>query len=143
MKIISNLVAMSRKIALVICFVLSLFFCNANTFNLELNSVFNEHDIPDGNELIELNGLLDNNQGPKDVEAYTDQMNVYVVFHRSFGLVNITLYNEFWMSLYSDVVNTSVQQTVVIPITGTSEGVYTLVLENANGYAEGDYVKEP
>lgn len=102
-----------------------------------------QRSIPDGYEQIHLNGQLELGQGSNDIEAYTDQVNVYVIFHRSFGLVNITLYNEFWMSIYSDVVNTSVQQTVVIPITGTSDGVYTLVLENANGYAEGDYVKEP
>ena len=101
------------------------------------------YDDPPNQTPIVLRGTLDYNQGPSDIETYTDQMNVYVIFHRSFGLVNITLYNEFWMSIYSDVVNTSVQQTVVIPITGTSDGVYTLVLENANGYAEGDYVKEP
>lgn len=106
-------------------------------------SSFIQKSIPEGYEQIPLHGQLELGQGSNDIEAYTDQMNVYVIFHRSFGLVNITLYNEFWMSIYSDVVNTSVQQTVVIPITGTSEGVYTLVLENANGYAEGDYVKEP
>lgn len=132
---------MSRKTAIVTCFILAFSLCKADV--VKFNGINCENDIPDGNEIIELIGMLDYSQGPNDVEAYTDQMNVYVVFHRSFGLVNITLYNEFWVSIYSDVVNTSVQQTIVIPITGTSEGVYTLVLENANGYAEGDYVKEP
>ena len=47
------------------------------------------------------------------------------------------------VSIYTDVVNTSVQQTVIIPITGAPNGTYTLVLENTTGYAEGEFNKEP
>lgn len=98
-------------------------------------------DPPTGLQEIHLNGKLDNNHGTSDIEAYIDQVNVYVVFHRCFGVVNITLYNESWVSIYSDAVDTAIQQTVIIPISGTPQGTYTLVLENAFGYSEGDYDK--
>lgn len=98
-------------------------------------------DNPPNQTAIVLIGQLDNNQGPNDVEAYTDQVNVYVVFHRSFGVVNITLYNESWVSIYSNVVDTAIQQTVIIPISGTPSGIYSVLLENGLGFSEGDFSK--
>jgi hypothetical protein len=53
--------------------------------------------------------------------------------------LNISLYNAEGNLCYSSVVNTGVQQMVVIPIMGNSNGTYTVVLDNANGYAEGDF----
>lgn len=100
-------------------------------------------DTPPNYNPIELKGKLDVNAGPSDIDAYADANTVYVVFHCNFGYVNITLYNELGLSVYSDVVDTSVQQTVIIPITGAPSGDYILVLENANGYAEGEFNKEP
>ena len=43
--------------------------------------------------------------------------------------------------LASNVVNTAVQQQLVIPITDIVDGVYTVVLENATGYADGEFEK--
>ena len=43
--------------------------------------------------------------------------------------------------IYNDVVNTAVQQQLVIPITGFVDGIYTIVLENATGYVDGDFEK--
>ena len=43
--------------------------------------------------------------------------------------------------VYNDVVNTAVQQQLVIPIAGLIDGVYTIVLENATGYADGEFEK--
>lgn len=90
---------------------------------------------------LELVGQLDYNTGHDDIEAYVDGNNVYVYFHRDFGYVSISLYNETGLMVYSNVVNTSVQQTVIIPISGTSDGTYTLMLENAFGILEGDFNK--
>ena len=98
-------------------------------------------DPPTGAEQILLQGLLDLNAGLNDVEAYVDDNYVYVSFHRNFGNVSISLYNPNGLIVYSDVVNTAVQQLVVIPITGFVDGVYTIVLENATGYADGDFEK--
>lgn len=86
-------------------------------------------------------GLLDINHGPNDVEAFADQNFVYIYFHRNFGNVSIALYNPTGVMIYNDVVNTAVQQQLVIPITDLVDGVYTVVLENATGYADGEFEK--
>lgn len=98
-------------------------------------------DPPTGLQEIHLNGKLDLNHGLNDIETYTDQVNVYVVFHRGFGVVSITLFNELGVSVYSDVVDTAIQQTVVIPISGKPSGIYSVLLESALGYSEGDFSK--
>lgn len=104
------------------------------------NNIITPHyDIPPDLTPIELQGRLDLSYSLDDVEAGANENYVYIYFHRSFGDVGITLYNPTGVIVYSNVINTSIQQTVIIPITGTIEGVYTLVLENANGYAEGDF----
>lgn len=99
--------------------------------------------IPHGAEEIVLHGLLETNAGPEDVEAYIDGDFLYVSFHRSFGNVSITLYNPNNLIIYSGVVNTAVQQLLVIPVSLNDEGIYTIVLENATGYADGDFEKQP
>lgn len=96
---------------------------------------------PSGADRIELMGLLDINHGPNDVEAFADQNFVYIYFHRNFGNVSIALYNPTGVMIYNDVVNTAVQQQLVIPITDLVDGVYTVVLENATGYADGEFEK--
>jgi hypothetical protein len=98
-------------------------------------------DPPINAQTIHLKGKLDVNAGPNDIEAYFDGNYVYVNFHRDFGAVSITLYDPSDLTIYSDMVNTSVQQLVVIPLTTLSEGVYTLVLESAFGYSDGDFVR--
>ena len=98
-------------------------------------------DDPPSYNIIELTGKLDSSAGINDIEAYFDGNSVYVIFHRDFGYVSITLYAESGAMVYSDVVNTGVQQTVIIPITGVPNGIYTLVLENAFGNSEGDFSK--
>ena len=32
---------------------------------------------------------------------------------------------------------------LIIPVTGGTSGTYTLVLDSANGYAEGDFERDP
>lgn len=98
-------------------------------------------DPPTNAKQIYLNGLMDYNAGPNDIEAYLDGNYVYLYFHRDFGAVSVTLYDPTSLVIYSDVVNTSVQQLVVIPITTLAEGIYTIVLENAFGYSDGEFVR--
>ena len=98
-------------------------------------------DPPTTAEQIHLQGLLDTNAGPDDVEAYVDGNYIYVSFHRNFGNVSITIYSPSGSIVYCDVVNTAIQQLVVIPITEFLDGIYTIVLENVTGYADGDFEK--
>lgn len=100
-------------------------------------------DPPINAQTIHLMGSLDTNAGPNDIEAYVDGHYVYLEFHRDFGNVSITLYDPNGLTLYNDVVNTSVQQLVVIPVTAFVDGTYTIVLENAWGYADGEFEKQP
>ena len=64
---------------------------------------------------------------------------VYIGFNQDFGNVSITIYNGAGLVVYSTMVDTSVQQVVIIPITTAASGTYPVVLDNANGYAEGDF----
>lgn len=82
-------------------------FVNANA-----NS-FIQKSIPEGYEQIHLHGQLELGHGPNDVEAYTDQVNIYVV-------------------------DTTIQQTVIIPISGKPSGTYSVLLESDLGYSEGE-----
>lgn len=54
----------------------------------------------------------------------------------------ITIINPYGWTIYNDVVNTAVQQVLVVPISFTAEGIYTIILDNADDYAEGDFVKD-
>ena len=128
---------MKSKIVILICSLFLASFCYANM----QYEVSHSKSIPHGNEEIVLIGQLDITHRPDDIEAYTDQNNVYVLFHRDFGYVSITLYAESGATVYSDVVNTDVQQIVIIPFTGVPDGIYTLGLENAFGNSEGGFNK--
>lgn len=98
-------------------------------------------DPPFTSEQILLHGILDFNADPNDVEAYVDNSAVYIYFNQSFGNVTVSLYNPNGALVYSGIVNTAVQQTLVIPVSFTIEGTYTVILENTFGYADGDFEK--
>lgn len=98
-------------------------------------------DDPPMSHKIDLHGLLDYGVGPNSVEAYYGNNCVIVYFHQNFGYVNITLISETGSVVYNNTVNTAVQQTFYIPLSGTSSGNYTLILDNANGYAEGEFAR--
>lgn len=102
----------------------------------------NAADPPISAEQIHLHGTLDLGAGFNDIEAYVDENAVYLYFHRNFGYVNVTIYNPYGLTIYSDVVNTAVQQLLVIPVSLNDEGIYTIFLENATGYADGDFEKQ-
>ena len=98
--------------------------------------------IPHGYEEIELRGLLATMVGPNAIEAGANDDAVYIGFNQSFGNVNISIYNGSGAIVYNTVVNTDVQQVFIIPFSGVASGTYTVELNNANGYAEGDFNKD-
>ncbi|MBQ8957019.1 MAG: DUF3244 domain-containing protein [Bacteroidales bacterium] len=79
--------------------------------------------------------------GPNAVVAGANDNAVYIGFNQDFGNVSISIYNEAGLVVYSTVVNTSVQQEVIIPFTSAASGTYTLELSSTNGYADGDFDK--
>lgn len=108
-----------------------------NYFNVEAE----DNHIPSGAEQIKLKGKLNYSANPDDIEAGATETAVYLCFNQNFGNVSITIYNDSGLLVYTSVVDTSMQQYVVIPILSTAPGTYTVVLDNANGFAEGDFIK--
>lgn len=96
-------------------------------------------NMPNEFEKIELLGNLMTGHGPNAIEAGASDNAVYIHFNQSFGNVSITIYNESGLTVYSTVLNTAVQQTIIIPITAANSGIYTVVVENATGYVEGEF----
>lgn len=111
--------------------------------NGDLPEQIEKSDIPPGMTEINMEGtLVYYNPDQNSVEAFLCRSYVQVNFHQNFGYVNLTLIGETGNMVYSGNVNTAVQQTVYIPIAGIPSGNYTLVLDNANGEAEGDFAKQ-
>ena len=99
-----------------------------------------ESDIPPDLSEITLSGsLLESSYGQNQIKSYYDGNSVVIYFYQNFGYVEIILLNESGGTIYENTVNTAVQQTVYIPISTTTNGILTLVLNNANGYAEGEF----
>jgi hypothetical protein len=90
---------------------------------------------------IILQGDLMYGNNPNAIEAGASDNAIYIQFNQNFGNVSITIYNGNNLVVYSTVVDTSVQQVVIIPFTTAAADTYTIVLNNANGYAEGDFDK--
>ena len=102
-------------------------------------SVVVQDNVPSGYETIELLGTMMYGINPNGINAGVNRSSVFIHFEQSVGNVNISIYNASGALIYSTVVNTSVQQSVIIPLTDQGSGTYTLELSNANGYAEGDF----
>lgn len=98
-------------------------------------------DPPQGYEKIELKGSLMFGINPNAIVAGASEDAVYIGFNQSFGNVNISIYNGMGGLVYNTVVNTNVQQVIIIPFTSAASGSYIVELSNANGYAEGDFDK--
>ncbi len=79
--------------------------------------------------------------GPNSIVAGASEDAVYIGFNQSFGNVNISIYNGMGGLVYSTVVNTDVQQVVIIPFNSAASGSYIVELSNASGYADGDFDK--
>lgn len=103
----------------------------------------NSDDLPPSYDQIVLQGNLMFGVGPNAIEAGYNENSIYIQFNQNLGYVDVTIYNPNGLMVYNDVVNTAVQQQLVIPITGFVDGVYTIVLENATGYADGEFEKNP
>ena len=131
-----------KKKALILAGLCAFGLCIGETEALNSKTAFMYYEadnIPDGYEKILLHGVLDTNAGPDDIEAGANENSVYLHFNRSFGNVDIKIYNATGNLIYNGMVDTSMQQTVIIPISSVAIGTYTVVLDNANGYAEGDF----
>lgn len=132
----------NKEFFLIILGVFSTFSLNAISFvQNDIPIQIEISDIPPGMTEIDLYGTLDVNPGPNTVEAYADANNVYIYFYQNFGNVNIILLNDSNNIIYDNTINTAVQNKCVIPISNASMGLFTLVLNNANGYAEGGFTR--
>lgn len=99
-------------------------------------------DPPQGYDKINLKGSLMLGINPNAIVAGAREDAVYIGFNQSFGNVNISIYNGMGGLVYNTVVNTDVQQVVIIPFTSAASGSYIVELSNANGYADGDFDKK-
>ncbi len=120
-------------------FVIGLIAWEAQATNHHHTSIINvEDNLPTGYEEIMLHGSL--MYSPNAISAGYSRNAVCVHFNQSFGSVSVALHNEDGVLVYSTVVNTDVQQTLIIPIANSSgNGGYHLTLDNATGFAEGDF----
>ena len=123
--------------------ILALSASQVQAVNYETSSYYyNDGDnLPAGYSKIDLRGKLDCNASPNAVVAGANENSVYIGFNQDFGNVSISIYNAAGNLVYSTVVNTSVQQVVIIPFTSAASGTYTVELSSANGYADGDFNK--
>lgn len=123
-----------------------LFICEMqalNTVSIPININMNEiADPPYGYEEIALQGSLMFGISPNAIVAGANDNAVYIGFNQSFGNVNISIYNALGGLVYSTVVNTDVQQTIIIPFANVLSGTYTVEVSNANGSVEGDFDKD-
>ena len=132
---------MKRKLLLVV------YLCTFGLCTWEAQALSHEQrsiaiigdNVPTGFEKITLQGTLMYGNNPNAIVAGANESSVYIHFNQSFGNVSITITNETGHTVYYTVVDTSVQQTVIIPLTNAASGIYTVSLDNANGFAEGDF----
>lgn len=61
------------------------------------------------------------------------------LFHKDVGNLLITLTNNTGGQVYETVVNTSVLQQALIPLSGLPAGVYTITFSNSLGAMSGDF----
>ncbi len=123
---------------------ISFFTWQTQAANIESTFIINnmvEDDVPHGYDKIVLQGTLTFGVSPNTIVAGSSDDAVYIAFNQSFGNVNISIYNGMGGLVYNTVVNTDVQQVVIIPFTSAASGSYIVELSNANGYAEGDFDK--
>ncbi len=118
------------------------FFNNQTVLANDKNKVlcYEEPDhLPTGADRIVLHGELMLNIGPNAIEAGATEDAVYIYFNQSFGNVSIAIYSNTEGLVYNTVADSSVQQLVVIPLTRATNGAYIIELNNASGYAEGEF----
>lgn len=113
---------------------------NINSVSTPINT-WDVADPPAGYEKIDLQGTLMLNIGPNAIVAGASDNDVYIGFNQSFGNVNISIRNGMGALVYSTVVDTNVQQVIIIQFSNVS-GSYTVELSNIRGYADGDFERE-
>ena len=113
---------------------------NINSVSTPINT-WDVADPPAGYEKIDLQGTLMLNIGPNAIVAGASDNDVYIGFNQSFGNVNISIRNGMGALVYSTVVDTDVQQVIIIQFSNVS-GSYTVELSNIRGYADGDFERE-
>ena len=96
-------------------------------------------DPPHGYEEIELLGTLMYGNNPNAIVAGASDDAIYIEFNQGFGNVIISIYNNLGCPVYRTLVNTDVQQVLIIPFSYTPRGSYSVELSNANGYVDGDF----
>lgn len=137
---------MKKKVLLLVGLIIGLCAWETQAMSIVSISIPTNHkdveDPPPGYEKINLQGSLMFGVGPNAVVAGANENSVYIGFNQDFGNVSISIYNEAGLVVYRTVVDTSVQQVVVIPITSAASGTYTVELSSANGYADGDFEHE-
>ena len=134
-----------KKTALIFASLCAIGLCTYEamaTNHKTLSIMIMDDNVPTGLEAIILHGNLVMGTNPNAIIAGYDRNSVYVHFSQSFGNVSVALHNEDGVLVYSTVVNTDVQQTLIIPLANNSgNGGYYLTLDNATGFAEGDFRK--
>ena len=135
---------MKKTILLLICFCLfSPYALETQAHDLKPSFVQdNSIDLPPGFDELVLQGNLLLNVGPYAIEAGYDGNSIYIQFNQNLGYVDVTIYNPGGLSVYCNVINTAIQQQLVIPFYDIDEGYYTIVVENAFGYANGEFEKD-
>ena len=135
-----------RLLFLVSLFLLSLYAWEVQALNsatvstpIYMNDI---EDPPPGYEKIDLMGDLLLNIGPNAIVAGASDDAIYIGFNQSFGNVNICIYNGTGGLVYNTVVNTNVQQVVIIPFNSVASGSYTVELSNASGFANGYFDRD-
>ncbi len=126
--------------------ILGLFSWQIQAANVEnicsINNRDMEDNVPHGYDVIVLHGTLMFGINPNSIVAGASDDDIYIGFNEDLGNVNISIYNGAGILVYSTVVNTSVQQVVIIPFTSAASGSYIVELNSADGDAEGDFEKD-
>ena len=99
----------------------------------------NMDNLPAGYKKIDIRGKLNFNAGPNGIEAGASDHAVYIHFNENYGNVSISICNAAGNLVYHSILDTAVQTTIIIPISNTSNGNFTLMLDNVTGSADGDF----
>ena len=137
---------MKTKALLFISFIaLSLIICKTQAMNTVSTptpiSKYDVGDPPPEYEKINLLGTLMYGINLNAIVAGASDDAVYIGFNLDLGNMNISIYNGTGILVYNDVVDTSVQPTVIVPFQTAASDTYTLELSNGTGYAEGVFNK--
>lgn len=122
---------------LTICFIL--FFAQSATIvsNSEINGI-TESDP------INLRGSLrtgDLRSGGDVISAEIQSGVIIALFHKDVGSLLVTITDGVSNTIYEATINTSVQQQVLIPLSGLPSGIYTITFYNERGEMWGKFDK--